>query len=130
LSLPPSDILEGNPEEVIGDPVSVLESMHKTNAKDGDHYFNVDDGDWVDESGQEEPLTWSLNEPGCFCDWTIEVIRIRNSPSSSSRFTSGKDKKYRSKVSLDRDKVSLDRDCVEKSRTQYYHVHKAILSVG
>lgn len=115
--------MEGNPEEVIGDPVSVLEIMHNTNTKDGYHYFNVDDGDWVDESGQEEPLTWSLNEPSCFCDWTIEVMRIHNSSSSSSRFTGERAKKTH-------DKVSLDQEGAEKFSTQYYHVHKAILSVG
>ena len=53
-----------NPEETIGRPVSVLDRMHnkKAAAKDGDHYFDVDDDDWDNGSENEEPLTWSFNE--------------------------------------------------------------------
>ena len=102
---------------MIGHPVSVLESTHNKNTKDGDHYFNFDDNDWDDNLGQEEPLTWSLNEPTSLCDWTIEVKRIPRSSSTSSR-CAGK-KKSLSKMSRD-----------QKDKIQCYHVHKAILSVG
>ena len=117
-----SDILDENPDEIIGDPVSILESMHNK-AKDGDHYFNVDEDDWEDDLGQEEPLTWSLTEPSSFCDWTIEVTRIHNSPSPTSRCAAGRDKKTHGTIC--RDQKGKD-----KSRVQRYHVHKAILSVG
>jgi hypothetical protein len=117
------DILEGNPEVIIGNPVSVLDTMHKNDVKDGNHYFEVDEDDWDDVSEQEEPLTWSLDEPGNLCDWTVEVTRI-HSPSfptaGMARFP-GKDKHPQNKH------VKEQR---ERPLVQNYHVHKAILSAG
>lgn len=104
---------------MIGHPVSVLESTHNKNSKVGDHYFNFDENDWDDNLGQEEPLTWSLDEPTSLCDWTIQVTRISNSSSMSSRYAGKKDKKSLSKINRD-----------QKDKVQFYHVHKAILSVG
>lgn len=118
--------MEWNPEKIIGDPVSILDTMHD-NVKDGDHYFSVDDDDWDDSSEQEAPLTWSLDEPSNFCDWTIEVVRIR---SPSSPRCAGKDKKTLGKSSREQ-REQVDRNLVgRKSTVQHYHVHKAILSVG
>jgi len=92
--------LEENPDVIIGNPVSVLDTIHKNDVKDGNHYFDVDEDDWDDVSEKEEPLTWSLDEPGNLCDWTVEVTRIQ-SPSFPTR-----------------------------PLVQHYHVHKAILSAG
>lgn len=63
------EIHEENPNEVIGSPMSVLDSMHKKETKDGDCYFDVEVDDWDEEGESEDPLSWSLDEPSNFCDW-------------------------------------------------------------
>lgn len=109
VSISKIEILENNPGGVIGNPASVLDSdsAHKKDVKNGYHYFNVDDGDWDNESDKEDPLTWSLEEPSDFCDWTIEVTRIGRHGKAKDNLASS-----------------------NKSQLQRYHVHKAILSVG
>ena len=111
------DIYEESPNEVIGEPMSVLDSMHKKDVI-RDHYFDLDDDEWEDDSDKEEPLTWSLDEPSNFCDWTIEVSRIGPPPSSPSQ------------SSLSSSKHGKKGKGGSKAEIQYYHVHKAILSVG
>mmetsp|Transcript_16222 Transcript_16222/g.29298 ORF Transcript_16222/g.29298 Transcript_16222/m.29298 type:complete len:543 (-) Transcript_16222:72-1700(-) len=131
VSISEIDILEYNPEEVIGNPVSVsvLDSAHKKDVKDGFSYFNADDDEWggADEySDKEEPLTWSLDEPSQFCDWTIEVTRVYQKQ-SHSRY--GREHKGREINRADSKGREINR-AESKPLVQHYHVHKAILSVG
>jgi len=129
VSISEVNIFEENPDEVIGDPVSILDDVHTKDVKDGNHYFSVDDDDWDDDSEEEEPLTWSSDTPSNFCDWEIEVTRI-TSPSPPNVIGGikcqgqGKEKQSHSKHS--RDHKGKD----SKPLVQNYHVHKAILSVG
>mmetsp|Transcript_30999 Transcript_30999/g.56209 ORF Transcript_30999/g.56209 Transcript_30999/m.56209 type:complete len:540 (+) Transcript_30999:89-1708(+) len=129
VSISEIDFLEDNPDKVIGNPVSVsvLDSAHKKIVKDGFSYFNADDDDWDDDSEKEEPLTWSLDEPSNFCDWTIEVTRIQ-SPSSPTVLMSKYQGKEKSPHSKHKGKELNRAD--SKPLVQHYHVHKAILSVG
>jgi hypothetical protein len=115
--------LEGNPEAIIGNPVSVLDTIHKNDVKDGNHYFDVDEDDWDDVSEKEEPLTWSLDEPENLCDWTVEVTRIQSPsfPTAGMARFPGKDKLLPNK------QVREQRG---RPLVQHYHVHKAILSAG
>mmetsp|Transcript_43859 Transcript_43859/g.92246 ORF Transcript_43859/g.92246 Transcript_43859/m.92246 type:complete len:531 (+) Transcript_43859:158-1750(+) len=122
VSISEIDMLEDNPEEIIGNPVSVsvLDSVHQKDVKDGFSYFNADDDEWDDDSDKEEPLTWSLDDPSTFCDWTIEVTRIQ-CPSSTTASMSR---------NVGRDKLTHKNRAESKPLIQQYHVHKAILSVG
>jgi hypothetical protein len=73
--------LDGNPDAIIGSPMSVLDTMHTNDVKDGNHYFDVGEDDCNYVSEQEEPLTWSLDEPGNLSDWIVEVMCIHSLPS-------------------------------------------------
>jgi hypothetical protein len=136
VSVSALDILEGHPNEVIGNPMSVLESMHKKEkeSKEGDHYFNVEDDEWEHESEAEDPLSWSLNVPSNFCDWTIEVARIKHNYLGSLTSTTSSSGCGAERASLGRhgrDHKSKDLASLASSiRVDTYHVHKAILSVG
>ncbi|KAL9184383.1 hypothetical protein ACHAXT_002469 [Thalassiosira profunda] len=133
VSISEVDILEEHPNAVLGNPVSILDSMHKRDVKDGDHYFSVDDDDWDDGSETEEPLTWSSgDETSNFSDWTIEVTRMHSPspPSAVIAKSPGKDKYYgHSKHGKEHRARELSQADSQPS-TQTYHVHKAILSVG
>jgi len=120
VSISEIDILECNPEEVIGNPVSVsvLDSAQKKDVKDGYSYFN-DDDEWGEDSDKDEPLTWSLDEPSNFCDWTIEVTRVQSSSPKNPYNKHSREHKGRETNRAD-----------SKPLVQHYHVHKAILSVG
>ena len=103
---------------MIGNPVSILDTLHKKdNVKnDGVHYFDLDEDDtWeYDDGDTEEPLTWSEgDEASNFCDWTIEVQRIVPQEESDDNKTSHQD--------IHNNK---------SNNTKCYHVHKAILSCG
>ena len=74
VSVSAVDILEENPNVLIGDPVSVMDSMHKREMKEGNYNFNVEDDDW--EDGAPDELSWSLHDPSSFCDWVIEVTHL------------------------------------------------------
>lgn len=131
VSISEVDIYEENLDHAIGDPVSVLDRATAA-VKHGDHYFVVDDDDWDDDSQHEEPLTWSLEEPSNFCDWTIEVTRIQlpSTPTSAGvSKVSGKEKQSNNKHSREHKGKEANR-ADSKPIVQYYHVHKAILSVG
>jgi len=91
VSIGAVEIMEDNPGERIGNPVSILDSMHKKDVKCGEHYFGSDEDDWLDDAS-EEPLTWSLDEPSAFCDWTIEVNRIHSSTKGNQSPTVGEKK--------------------------------------
>lgn len=116
--------MEETPNEIIGDPVSVMDSMHKRETKEGNDYFDVDDDDWDEEDEGTEPLSWSLDVPSNFCDWKIEVSRIHSSHSSSMNPSSLSIQKHgrEHRSSLSRSGSDI--------RSEIYHVHKAILSVG
>ena len=151
ISISEVEILEDNPGDVLGNPKSILDSMHKKDVKDGDHYFSADEDDWLDDlDDREEPLTWSLDEPSNFCDWTIEVHRIQSmsspvvgekksftrrpsnglSPSPSTATSSKVHGKERRNSSLQRRHSNSGDKINSKPLFQEYHVHKAILSVG
>ena len=133
VSISEVDIFEENPGEVIGDPTSVLDIMHKEDIKAGDHYFTEDDDDWDSGSLTEEPLTWSLDEPSNFCDWTIEVSRIHSPPPPTGVMSKspGKEKHLHNKHYREyKDKGKEVNRADSKPLIQYYHVHRAILSVG
>lgn len=125
VSVSEMDILDF-PDELYGNPVSVsvLDSAHKKDVKDGFSYFNSDDDEWDDDddSEKEAPLTWSTGEPSDFCDWTIEVTRIQSPPSSPSLGVTSKNQ------GKDRTQNGKQKD--GRAAVQQYHVHKAILSVG
>mmetsp|Transcript_22665 Transcript_22665/g.47409 ORF Transcript_22665/g.47409 Transcript_22665/m.47409 type:complete len:533 (-) Transcript_22665:38-1636(-) len=123
------DILDGIPDGIIGEPVSVLDRIHKRDVKDGDHHFfdDEEEGQWDDDGAAEEPLTWSLDRPSDFCDWTIEVTRISSSPASSSLGN----KHGRGGVPAATSAYGMSSGALSnKPPVQKYHVHKAILSVG
>ncbi|KAL7541298.1 hypothetical protein ACHAXR_012041 [Thalassiosira sp. AJA248-18] len=122
------DIFEDNPERVIGNPISVLDIIHKKDTKDGDHYFELDEDEWDDDSVKEEPLTWSLDEPSNFCDWTIEVARIHEGGSPMSK-CQGKEKHAHNKHSKERKGKEVSK-AESNHHIKYYHVHKAVVSVG
>eukprot|EP00985_Skeletonema_marinoi_P025933 scaffold19526_cov114-Skeletonema_marinoi.AAC.2 len=130
-----------NPEEQIGKPVSILDTLHKKDSvkNDGDHYFNLDEDDeWeYDAEDKEEPLTWSEgDEPSNFCDWTIEVQRIVHEQESDTALKNqGEDNsKYNNKHGGGKrgkeNNSSKNEEPCTTSNVKCYHVHKAILSVG
>mgnify|MGYP000447331691 CR=1 FL=1 len=78
VSVSAVEIEDVTPIKIIGQPVSVMDSMHKRETKEGNHYFNVDESDWDDNENEEEPLSWSLSEPSAFCDWTVDVTHLHS----------------------------------------------------
>mmetsp|Transcript_25077 Transcript_25077/g.54051 ORF Transcript_25077/g.54051 Transcript_25077/m.54051 type:complete len:543 (+) Transcript_25077:188-1816(+) len=130
VSISEVDIYEENPQEVIGNPVSILDSIHKKDVKDGGHYFDLDDDDWDDDSEKEEPLTWSSDEPSNFCDWTIEVARIYPPTAAVVSKCTGREKQSHNKHSSREQKGKELNRADSRPLAQHYHVHKAILSVG
>lgn len=139
VSISDIDILEGYPEELIGNPISVLDSMHKKDVKDGDHYFNEDEDDWNDDSEKEEPLTWSLDEPSSFSDWVVEVSKNQTprrprTPSidagEAPTATSASRVRYHRRQSKEHKGKDVEAAETKKPLVQHYHVHKAILSMG
>jgi hypothetical protein len=122
-------ILDGNPDTIIGSPVSVLDSMHTADVKDGNHYFDVGEDDWDDVSEREEPLTWSIDEPGTLSDWTVEVTRVPSPPSFQAGGDGGVVARFPG-----RDRHNMQnkhaREQPPRPVVQSYHVHKAILSAG
>ncbi len=138
---------DNNTAALIGNPVSILDTLHKKNTvkNDGVHYFNLeDDEEWdYDDGDGDEPLTWSEgDEPSNFCDWTIEVERIvHHEQESSDTLTKvlvksqGKDNRHYNKHgATKRGKENTngknEEYTTDKSDVKCYHVHKAILSVG
>jgi hypothetical protein len=133
VSVSAVDILEEH-EGRIGEPVSVMDSMHKRETKEGNYYFNVDDDEWEDGDVEEEPLSWSLDDPSAFCDWTIEVTHLHTGHSREQQLGGSVASLNSSTVSFHRHgsrehhRSSLSR--IGSLRVETYHVHKAILSVG
>ena len=122
------------PEEKIGNPVSILDTLHKKNSvkNDGDHYFNLDEDDeWeYDDEDKEEPLTWSEgDEPSNFCDWTIKVQRIEQDGDTALKSQGKHNIKQGGKRGKENNSNKNEELCF-KSNIKCYHVHKAILSVG
>lgn len=108
--------MEETPNAIIGDPVSVMDSMHKRERKEEGQYFIVDDEDWdEEEDDSNEPLSWSLNEPSSFCDWTIEVTHVQSSSNSWSVMNSSIHKQKREH------RTSITSS--DSTRTDLYHVY-------
>ena len=135
------------PEELIGNPVSILDTLHKKNSvkNDGVHYFNLDEDDeWeYGDEDKEEPLTWSEGEePSNFCDWTIEVERIVHhhhhekdeagdtTPTKQHINTKHHGSSKRGKENNGKNKEECTSSSYKSDNVKCYHVHKAILSVG
>ena len=131
VSVSAVDIMEDNPGEIVGNPVSVMDTMHKRESKKGNHYFDVDEDDWEEDNESEDPLSWSLDEPSTFCDWTIEVVHLHNASSiSSSVHKHGHGRERRPSISRPSSNASSLSRSSSNVRVETYHVHKAILSVG